>query len=302
MPGGTIIYSIGVTNLGPSAASNVVVSDRFPINATLVSAPGANVSNNIAAWPPIASLASGSGANYTLTVTAPAAGILTNVAFAASGTPDPNSANNDGTLSPSKTTTAVASEQFGIGASAIALNPQTGLFEQLARITNTGPATVAAFRLHVGGLRSGVQLYNATGTNAGKPYVQYNAALNPGQSTTLRLEFFVPDRQAFTDTLSAEAVLPSGTATVAGGGVSIARAFVDSHTAAPRFVIEFPSAPGRVYTIIYSDNLSGTWKVATPSVTAAGSVTQWYDDGPPKTDSAPLAAGASRLYRVILNP
>jgi uncharacterized repeat protein (TIGR01451 family) len=302
LPGDTIIYSISVTNLGPSAASNVVVSDRFPVNAVLVSAPGASISNNVATWPAIASFASGAAATYTLSVRAPASGILTNVVFAASETPDPDAANNDGSLSPSKPTTAVASEQFGIGADAIALNPQPGLFEQLAHVTNTGPATIAAFRLYVGGLRTGVQLYNATGTNAGMPFVLYNAALNPGQGVNLRLEFFVPDRQGFTDALSAEVVLPSGTATVGGGGVGISRAFVDSHTAAPRFVIEFPSAPGRVYTIIYSDNLSGTWKVATPSVTAAGSVTQWYDDGPPKTDSAPLGAGTSRLYHVILNP
>ena len=59
MPGDTVICRIGVTNLGPSPASNVVVSDKFPINAALVSAPGANVSNNVATWPTIASLASG---------------------------------------------------------------------------------------------------------------------------------------------------------------------------------------------------------------------------------------------------
>jgi uncharacterized repeat protein (TIGR01451 family) len=303
LPGDTIIYRIGVTNLGPSPASNVVVSDKIPINAALVSAPGANVSNNVATWPTIASLASGATASYTLTVTAPASGTLTNVAFAVSGTLDPLSTNNDGSQWPSKTTTAIASEQFGIGADAIALNPQTGLFEQLARVTNTGPATIAAFRLYVGGLRTGVQLYNATGTNAGQPYVQYNAALNPGQAVALRLEFFVPDRQAFTDTLSAEAVLPSNTGTAGGGGVSVNRVFVDTHTgAAPRFVIEFPTTPGRVYTILYTENLSGTWKVATPSITAAATITQWYDDGPPKTDGSPLTTGGSRLYQILLNP
>ena len=43
-----------------------------------------------------------------------------------------------------------------------------------------------------------------------------------------------------------------------------------------------------------------TWKVATPSVTANANVTQWYDDGPPKTDSKPLSVN-SRFYRVIQN-
>jgi len=40
--------------------------------------------------------------------------------------------------------------------------------------------------------------------------------------------------------------------------------------------------------------------VATPSVTANANVTQWYDDGPPKTDSKPTAINP-RFYRVIQN-
>ena len=150
LPGDTIIYSIAVTNLGPSPASNVVVSDRFPINAALVSAPGANVSNNVATWPTIASLASGATASYTLTVTAPASGTLTNVAFAVSGTLDPLSANNDGSQSPSKATTAIASEQFGIGADAIALNPQSGLLSNSPASPTPGPRPSPLFASMLG--------------------------------------------------------------------------------------------------------------------------------------------------------
>jgi len=43
------------------------------------------------------------------------------------------------------------------------------------------------------------------------------------------------------------------------------------------------------------------WKTATPSVTASANRTQWYDDGPPKTDSKPMSS-SSRYYRVILAP
>jgi hypothetical protein len=43
------------------------------------------------------------------------------------------------------------------------------------------------------------------------------------------------------------------------------------------------------------------WNVATPSITASANVTQWYDDGPPKTDSNPLSQ-SSRFYRVFLMP
>ncbi len=66
-----------------------------------------------------------------------------------------------------------------------------------------------------------------------------------------------------------------------------------------RCVIEFSPTTGKTYTIIYSDDLVN-WKVATPSVTANANVTQWYDDGPPKTDSKPESVG-SRYYRVIAN-
>ena len=46
---------------------------------------------------------------------------------------------------------------------------------------------------------------------------------------------------------------------------------------------------------------SGPWQVATPTVTANATRTQWYDDGPPKTASKPGAV-SSRYYRVIVNP
>jgi hypothetical protein len=76
---------------------------------------------------------------------------------------------------------------------------------------------------------------------------------------------------------------------------------VDSRFAAPRYVIEFTSVPGRVYTILYSDDGMATWRAATPSVTASANVTQWYDDGPPKTASQPISNG-SRFYRVVQAP
>jgi hypothetical protein len=61
------------------------------------------------------------------------------------------------------------------------------------------------------------------------------------------------------------------------------------------------SIPGRSYTVIYSDDAMLTWRAATPSVTASATRTQWYDDGPPKTQAKPMSV-SSRLYRVILNP
>jgi hypothetical protein len=135
------------------------------------------------------------------------------------------------------------------------------------------------------------------------PYAQYNSPLNPGQTVLFTLEFLVPNRRPFTNTLALGAVLPVAAGTNSGAGsIAISRAFVDARPPnAPRFVIEFPSQVGRVYTILYRDDLSSPWKVATPSVTAGSTRTQWYDDGPPKTDAPPLTNG-SRYYRVIVAP
>ena len=95
--------------------------------------------------------------------------------------------------------------------------------------------------------------------------------------------------------------LPVVAGTNSGGGVAIDRSFLDARFSPARLVIEWASLPGRTYTVIYSDDNLATWHAATPSVMAVNNRTQWYDDGPPKTASVPLALG-SRFYRVILAP
>jgi VCBS repeat-containing protein len=198
--------------------------------------------------------------------------------------------------------------QFAVHAGSPIFNPQTGLFEESVTVTNIGSTTAAAVRLLVTNInstngvpRTNVYLYNATGTNSGVPYVQYNAPLNPGQTVNFLLEFFVADRRPFTNSFIAQEVLPSPTGTNAASGVPIDREFVDLRIpGSPRFVIEFTSIPGRTYTILYSPSL-GNWKAATPSITANATKTQWYDDGPPKTDSQPLST-TNRFYRVLVAP
>ena len=192
--------------------------------------------------------------------------------------------------------------QFGILQGTNIFNPQTGLFEQNVTVTNIGDSTTAAVRLLVGGLRTNVVLYNAAGTNDSRPYVQYNAPLDPGRTIQFVLEFFVGDRRPFTNTLEAQAVLPISNGTNGAVSVAIDRVFIDWRIAGnPRFVIEFATVPGRTYTIIYSDDNLATWHAATPSLTANATRTQWYDDGPPKTESKPLS-NTSRMYRVIIAP
>jgi VCBS repeat-containing protein len=219
----------------------------------------------------------------------------------------------DGTVTNNATITVVVVDvpiAFGIRRGTNVFNPQTGLYEQVVVVTNLTSTTVAAVRLLVGDFastngapRTNVWLWNATGTNFdGRRFVQYNAPLNPGQFASILLEFYNPTRLPFTNSLEVQAVLPTPATTNLTGGVAIDRAFVDNRESGnPRFVIEWVSIPGRSYTVIYSDDAMLTWRAATPSVTASATRTQWYDDGPPKTQAKPMSV-SSRLYRVILNP
>jgi uncharacterized repeat protein (TIGR01451 family) len=76
--GTNVTYTISVTNKGPSVATNVIVSDALQTGVTFVSASGGGaLSNRVVYWPGF-NLSYRSFTNYTLTVTAPAEGTLTN--------------------------------------------------------------------------------------------------------------------------------------------------------------------------------------------------------------------------------
>ena len=275
--------------------------------------------------------------NFIQTNLAPAVGLLTNRASAFAATFDPNLTNNSastyytnaqvqtliapGVLSVfvatntyptntvlTNTVTPIGAGLFIVGTSAF--NPQTGLYEENVTVTNIGTLPVHSVRLYIRGLRSGVTLYNATGTNNGSAYVQYdapyNAPLNPypsaNNSVTFQLEFYVINRLPFTNSLSAVASPVSNIGIVTGTGVSGYTPITDYRYENNRFLIEFNSIPGRTYTIYYGDSLTPNTitNIAVPSIVASANVTQWYDDGPPKTISVPASA-TSRFYEVIQN-
>jgi uncharacterized repeat protein (TIGR01451 family) len=99
LAGGSVTYTITVTNHGPSTATNVVVQDTLPAGVTFVGASGGGaLAGGVVTWPALTTFTNGARASYTVTVTTPATvTTLTNRASSASGTADPAPANNDGT-------------------------------------------------------------------------------------------------------------------------------------------------------------------------------------------------------------
>jgi uncharacterized repeat protein (TIGR01451 family)/outer membrane autotransporter protein len=114
-PGEEFTYTVTVTNNGPDAAANVVVTDTLPTGLTLISSSGcidSDISNCS-----LGMLAAGSSASFSMlvAVSADASGVLTNTASVTSDTPDSNQGNNSVTESTtirSATATLTVSKDF----------------------------------------------------------------------------------------------------------------------------------------------------------------------------------------------
>jgi uncharacterized repeat protein (TIGR01451 family) len=102
--GQSIQYTLLISNAGPSAATNVQVTD-MPMNLTITSVSG----SGCAALPcTIASLASGASTSITVTATIDAAGDFDNSATATPAEPDSNPTNNTDTAGNGGSAPAVA--------------------------------------------------------------------------------------------------------------------------------------------------------------------------------------------------
>ncbi|HZR18272.1 MAG TPA: immunoglobulin domain-containing protein [Verrucomicrobiae bacterium] len=103
--GQNLSYTITVSNLGPSTASNLAITDALPSNVTFVSAsPGCvNLGNAVACV--VGALSVGHASNIVVTIQPSAAGTLSNTVTATSNPADPNLGND---LSVSLVSAAVA--------------------------------------------------------------------------------------------------------------------------------------------------------------------------------------------------
>ncbi|HEX6084563.1 MAG TPA: hypothetical protein VF266_08550, partial [Thermoanaerobaculia bacterium] len=103
-PGGTIVYTLRVANLGAVNASGVVVTDNFPIGTSFLSMNGGpwNCARMNAGIRCTGTALGNSSSIITLTLTAPQQlGTLVNTADVTSATPDANPSNNSSSVTTS---------------------------------------------------------------------------------------------------------------------------------------------------------------------------------------------------------
>lgn len=185
---------------------------------------------------------------------------------------------------------------------ALHLNLQTGLFEETLRVWNDDLEPAPSLRLLFPGLPANVTLYNASGTNAGIPFLHYNQPLAGGESVDLRAEFLVADRRLFPQPATqAEVTFPQPESIGTNGTPSSFSPITRGVPLADgSFLVEFAASPTHTYAIQYSEDLQH-WRQALPSIRGQGNRIQWIDNGPPKTTALPQTQH-HRFYRLVILP
>ncbi|TAH16755.1 MAG: DUF4347 domain-containing protein [Oscillatoriales cyanobacterium] len=112
--GSTVTYTITSQNSGPSSATNVTVTDALPAGLTGVTASDGgsyNPATGVVTFPAIATLGIGAAnaVSRTVSFSTPNTGTVIDIARSTAETPDPNSANNNGTAAIAQVSTTITS-------------------------------------------------------------------------------------------------------------------------------------------------------------------------------------------------
>ena len=293
---GNLSHVISVSNSGPSDASNLAIrlESISPPGTTVVSfGPGETT------LPPVLSIADlprgetrTYGILYDVSSIAPA-GIDTIVSSAELVSFEGEIINPEDD-SDSVATSVISPGSMEIGEGSITLDLQTALLKQTITVTNNNPLDIPAFRVLVNGLPGDVTVHNAQGASGGVPFLLYNQPLAAGESIDLVVEYF-----QITASGGLQPEFQIELVDSAGEAFSVAGIELNRVTSLPNEdkLLEFVSIVGEVYTIQYSQD-GENWINVVPDVIAGANVTQWVDNGPPKTSSHPSTTG-NRFYRVI---
>jgi uncharacterized repeat protein (TIGR01451 family) len=260
--GNTLTYTLAASNLGPSNATGVTITDTLPAGVSYTSATtslgtvsqaGGKVTVNVGA------LASGAGATATILVTAgpTTRGTITNTAVISGNEPDPNLANNTSTV----ITQVNALDDLAIVKTASA-NPViagNALTYTLAA-TNNGPSNATGVTI-TDTLPAGVTYTSATSslgtvTQAGGTVTVNVGALASGAGETATILVMVgpSTRGSITNTAviagnEPETTLANNTSTVT------TQVNAQADLAIVKSALPFPAVPGSAltYTLTASD-------------------------------------------------
>lgn len=312
-------YGLAVTNLGPSSAPGVLVTNLLPGGVLLKAGSPTNVvytmypattnANNTATNLVfnIGTLADGGSFQFSFLVmpTIATTNLTLMASVGASGVTDLNT-NND-----TATTNIEVYAYLTNGFAGIVLtnsqpiDPVTGFIEQIVLITNISGATMPAARVLVTGVSN--QLYNASGTNSGYPFVDYSTPLPAGQTATLTLQFvrsgaISTNEGVYPFALPFTPVWPAPAPSFFATNVPLTRIVsLTGQTLTGGLALIFPSYTNRTYTVVYSDNvLFSNAQVVVPPIISGGNEVVWVDYGAPGTTSKP-PNGSARFYQVYLN-
>ncbi len=158
--GEALVYTVTVSNAGPSAATGIVLTDTLPGGVSL----GSAVPSQGICWGTgplvctLGTIASGSSAAVTIVVTPATAGTLENAVTAAADEPDPNSANNAASV------TKLVAPAADLGVTQVDSADPVLVGARLVytvSVTNHGPSAATGVTL-VDTLPAGVLLVSAT--------------------------------------------------------------------------------------------------------------------------------------------
>ncbi len=291
-------YRLTVTNAGPETAPQIVVTNFLPTAAQFLSLVPSNPPVTLAATQLVFSAGSlAPASNVTFRVRLQANTLGSNLVSAQVSGPDlsdPTPANNVASqgLLLANPLTNVLTAGFVSGQT---FNPQTGLMEQVLRLTNPTGSAVAGGRVFFPGIDQ--RLFNAGGTNDGRPFVALTRSLAAGENADLLIEYFVPARTAFANPALEAWAVPSFVPRPSPG--TRLDGLTGFRLGTGGLLLEFPAEPGRAYEIVYGDDVTFADPIrALPAIVAPGDRVQWIDEGPPKTRRRPDQV-PGRFYRVI---